>query len=306
MIWNILVKCIEKFTNWGEESEEEGEEGSGNFLEKVVTIIKELPGKLWEWLKDTITKVGEFFGNIIETGKTKAGEFLGKVVDTIKELPGKIWKWLCDTVQKVVKWGGDMVEKAKKAAQDTFDKIVNKIKEIPGKMLEIGKNIVEGIWDGIKNATKWITDKVKEFAKKILDGIKSALGIKSPSKVFREQVGKNLALGIGEGFTEEMKNVSEQMEKTIPTDFDTDLNTAVNLATSDTSLPIEINRKSVEELRLKNESKDKKNEELLTQILNTARGINESLYGKFVSALVDGVSVSVNDREIARLVRRYA
>ena len=195
---------------------------------------------------------------------------------------------------------------AKKAAQDTFDKIVNKIKEIPGKMLEIGKNIVEGIWDGIKNATKWITDKVKEFAKKILDGIKSALGIKSPSKVFREQVGKNLALGIGEGFTEEMKNVSEQMEKTIPTDFDTDLNTAVNLATSDTSLPIEINRKSVEELRLKNESKDKKNEELLTQILNTARGINESLYGKFVSALVDGVSVSVNDREIARLVRRYA
>ena len=119
-------------------------------------------------------------------------------------------------------------------------------------------------------------------------------------------MGKNLALGIGEGFTEEMKNVSEQMEKTIPTDFDTDLNTAVNLATSDTSLPIEINRKSVEELRLKNESKDKKNEELLTQILNTARGINESLYGKFVSALVDGVSVSVNDREIARLVRRYA
>ena len=50
----------------------------------------------------------------------------------------------------------------------------------------------------------------------------------------------------------------------------------------------------------------KKNEELLTQILNTARGINESLYGKFVSALVDGVSVSVNDREVARLVRRYA
>ena len=306
LIWNILVQCIGKFVNWGEESEEEGEEGSENFLEKVSTIIQELPGKLWEWLCEAITKVGEFFGNMIETGKTKAGEFLEKVVDTIKELPGKIWKWLCDTVQKVIEWGGDMVEKAKKAAQDTFDKIVDKIKEIPGEMLEIGKNIVEGIWDGIKNATDWIVGKVKEFAGKVVDGIKSFLGIESPSKVFRDQVGKNLALGLGEGFTQEMKDVSKQMEKAIPTNFDTDLNTAVNLATANSSLPIEINRRSVEELRLKNEVKDKKNEELLNEILNTARGINESLYGKFVSALVDGVSVSVNDREVARLVRRYA
>ena len=194
------------------------------FIGNIGKWFSELPGNIWKWLCETATKIGEFFKNIIETGKTKAGEFLGKVIDTIKELPGKIWKWLCDTVQNVVKWGGDMVEKAKKAAQDTFDKIVNKIKEIPGKMLEIGKNIVEGIWDGIKNATKWITDKVKEFAKKILDGIKSALGIKSPSKVFRDQVGKNMALGLGEGFTDEMKNVSKQMEKAIPTEFDTALN----------------------------------------------------------------------------------
>lgn len=200
------------------------------FIGNIGKWFSELPGNIWKWLCETATKIGEFFGNIIETGKTKAGEFLGKVIDTIKELPGKIWKWLCDTVQNVIKWGGDMVEKAKKAAQDTFDKIVNKIKEIPGKMLEIGKNIVEGIWDGIKNTTKWITDKVKEFAKKILDGIKSALGIKSPSKVFRDQVGKNLALGLGEGFVDTMSEVKKDMEKALPTDFSTDLNMAIENA----------------------------------------------------------------------------
>ena len=49
-LWNILVERINKFINWGSESETEGEKGSQNFLDKVITIIKELPGKVWEWL----------------------------------------------------------------------------------------------------------------------------------------------------------------------------------------------------------------------------------------------------------------
>lgn len=38
-------------------------------------------------------------------------------------------------------------------------------------MLDIGKNIVQGIWNGISNAIGWITSKVKEFAQNILKGI---------------------------------------------------------------------------------------------------------------------------------------
>ena len=95
-------------------------------------------------------------------------------------------------------------------------------------MLEIGKNIVSGIWNGISNSISWITSKVKEFAKGILDGIKSALGIHSPSKVFEQEVGKNMALGIGEGFTNTMNDVQKEMQKVIPTDFDSDFHMSIN------------------------------------------------------------------------------
>ncbi len=203
-------------------------------------------------------------------------------------------------------WGGMSEEEVEASMNEVVKTAYDTICSLPGKIWEIGKSIIEGLWNGIKSATGWLWEKISRWCDDFVRSFKSSFGIKSPSKVFKDQVGKNMALGVGEGFTEEMKTVSEQMEKAIPTNFDTDLNTAVNLATENSSLPIEINRRSVEELRLKNEAKDKKNEELLTEILNTARGINESLYGKFVSALVDGVSVSVNDREIARLVKRYA
>lgn len=120
-----------------------------------------------------------------------------------------------------------------------FSKMLNVGKQLLGKvkdgiisgitgLLNVGKNIVQGLWNGITGAGNWIRDKVKGFAKGILDGMKSALGIHSPSTVFRDQVGKNLALGVGEGFENEMKEVTNDMQNAIPTSFGTDINVGSN------------------------------------------------------------------------------
>ena len=90
-------------------------------------------------------------------------------------------------------------------------------------MLNIGKNMVEGIWNGIKNAKDWVLDKIRGFGKSIVDGIKNIFGIHSPSTVFRDQIGNNLALGIGEGFSNTMKDVSSDMANAIPTDLETNM-----------------------------------------------------------------------------------
>ena len=66
-------------------------------------------------------------------------------------------------------------------------------------MFDIGKNLVQGLWNGINNAKDWVLNKIRGFGESILKGIKSFFGIASPSKLFEEQVGKNLALGVGEG-----------------------------------------------------------------------------------------------------------
>ena len=72
---------------------------------------------------------------------------------------------------------------------------------------------MQGIWNGIVNAKNWILNKVKEFAKNILNGIKNALGIHSPSTVFRDVIGKNMALGIGVGFEKGINAVENDINK---------------------------------------------------------------------------------------------
>ena len=83
------------------------------------------------------------------------------------------------------------------------------------KIAEVGKNLVQGLWNGILDLKDWLYQKVVSFATGILDSICSALGIESPSKVFRDVVGKNMALGIGVGFEKTIPSIAEEMTKTM-------------------------------------------------------------------------------------------
>jgi len=67
------------------------------------------------------------------------------------------------------------------------------------KIWEIGTNMVKGIFTGISNAVGWLYGKLKGWVNSVLDYIKGLFGIKSPSTVMREEVGKYLAFGLGDG-----------------------------------------------------------------------------------------------------------
>ncbi len=75
----------------------------------------------------------------------------------------------------------------------------------------IGKNLLNGIWEGIKNTKDWLLNKIKGFAKTITNGIKSFFGIHSPSRLFRDEIGKNLILGVGVAFEKDDDLIDKQI-----------------------------------------------------------------------------------------------
>ena len=95
-------------------------------------------------------------------------------------------------------------------------------------MGDVGKNLLEGLWEGLKNAKQWLLDKIKGLCGSITSGIKDFFGIESPSKVMRDGVGLNLALGVGEGFTSGMKTVNKNIKEALPTDYSVGVNASVN------------------------------------------------------------------------------
>lgn len=214
-------------------------------LVKNWDTVKEKTIEIWNKIKDSLSTIianiidwfknlpynigkyiGEMLGHIIQFGTdaknwvtTELPKIINNIINWFKELPGKIATWLTNTIQKIGQWIDNMKNKVVQGIPQVINNIINFFKQLPQNMSNIGRNIIEGLWKGIQNAVGWIKDKIAGFAKGILDGMKSALGIHSPSRVFRDEVGKYIALGVGEGFSKNIDSVYKKMKSTV--DFET-------------------------------------------------------------------------------------
>ena len=158
-------------------------------------------------------------------------EALPRLIEKIPVIIDKLVNAITNNLPKIIEAGITLIIKLAEGLIKAIPQLVSKIPQIIksivngfanyfSNMKDIGTNLVKGIWNGISNATQWILDKIKGFGQSILNGIKGFFGIHSPSTLFRDEVGKLLAEGIGEGFSDEMQNVTDEMQQAIPTQFD--------------------------------------------------------------------------------------
>ena len=108
-----------------------------------------------------------------------------KIIGKGKELIGKLW----EGIQNL-----PLVQNVKDFVGDAIDGISEKINDI----FDIGKNLIEGLWNGIKDAKDWVIDKVKGVGQDILDGLSGIFDEHSPSKKTAE-MGEYLMEGLGIG-----------------------------------------------------------------------------------------------------------
>lgn len=183
------------------------------WISNVVAFFSQLPGQIWNWLVNAYNNVVSWGSNMFSKAVEVGSNFISNIITWIQQLPGKFSTWLSDTISKVVSFASNLGNRASQAGQNMFNNIINAVKNLPSQMASIGKNIVEGVWNGITGMGSWISSKVSGFFSGIVDGAKKALGIHSPSRVFKDQVGKYIAEGVGVGIEENSSGVMDQVRK---------------------------------------------------------------------------------------------
>ena len=167
----------------------------------IMTLVSSLAGNLPKLIQSGLKLMkglASGIANSIPIVAAKAPVIIGKLVSTIiTNLP----KILTAGVQIVSKLAVGLV----RGIPALIGKIPSMISQIRNAFTSVnwgsvGMNIVKGIASGLANAGGVIVKAAKSAAKSALDAAKSALGIHSPSRVFRDQVGKMMALGMGIGF----------------------------------------------------------------------------------------------------------
>ena len=216
MFADWLNNVIATVTGWVSSMASNAASAGSQFVSNVVSFITNLPASIAGFLGNVISNVVGWASSMASNALSAGSQFLSNAIKFVSQLPGRIVAFLTKIISSLGSWAGQMASKGAEGARRMFTSVVNGLTSLPGRVLSIGSDIVHGIWNGISGAAGWLMDQISGFASGVVDGIKGFFGIHSPSRVMRDQVGKYIAQGIGEGFESEMGNVTRQMQDAMP------------------------------------------------------------------------------------------
>lgn len=205
-------------------------------LETGVQILFALMEGIAEALPDLVPQIVNVIIKIMEIFNNNFDKFLmlgikiilgliegliKSIPDILKNLPTIIMAIInFFTLSKFLSIGKSIITGLIKGLGQAIPDLLKSIPKIIGQIINtfksggwsgIGKNIIKGIINGFSSMGSFIKQAIKNVCSSMLNGIKSFFGIHSPSTLMREQVGKNLILGVGVAFEKDDDLINKQI-----------------------------------------------------------------------------------------------
>lgn len=155
-----------------------------------------------QWAVDNSPQIREFASIAIEMFVD-----LARAVGAVGGAIGKAVAFFQNLDDGLRQFGETVRGGTKQLAAD----VVAAFRALPGQMLQIGKQIITGLWDGLKSQFAAVKDGVANFASGLVGSVKDTLGIQSPSTVMRE-IGVNIMQGLADGMTSMQDGLGSIME----------------------------------------------------------------------------------------------
>ena len=198
----------------------------GSWFSEKFTQAKDLAQKAWSGAKEHFTNVkngitnafskvdgfmSEKFGGAWTAVKNAFAPFVGyfqQIWNTVKGIFSAVKSVLSGNFSDA--WAS--IKGIFSGWSGFFSGLWTSMKNAFSNVGQLGKDIVRGLWNGINDMVSWISGKIKSFGENVLSGIKNFFGIKSPSTVMRDQVGRDLVRGVGVGIEENADEAIEPMD----------------------------------------------------------------------------------------------
>ena len=191
-----------------------------NAVNALVQWFAQLPGNIAGFLSAVIANVAGWVASMASNAVNAGAQFVSGIAGFLSALPGNIASWLSGAISTVVGWVTQFASNATRAASQFGSKLRSGLEAIPGTLGNIGSNIVQGLVNGVTGAAGRLVDAVKGAVGNAIQGAKNLLGIKSPSRVFREigqYVMQGAALGVDDGSDLLLKSTDNAMRGMIST-----------------------------------------------------------------------------------------
>lgn len=132
MIWqtiqNMFVQILSLIINtviqWASQLWNNALNAGRNFLNGIIQYVSQLPGRIWSFLLNVVSKIVSAGAQWVSNAKSKAQGVVTGVIDWIKQLPGKVYQEFMNIGKRILEAGSDLVNKAKQVGQDIVNGIL--------------------------------------------------------------------------------------------------------------------------------------------------------------------------------------
>ena len=287
-IWNWLTSTVASVASWAAQMGANALSAGSRFLSNVGTFISQLPANVGSWLSGAVSAAASFVGRMASNAVNAGSRFLSSIGSYISQVPGRIGAGLSGAISAVGSFASSMASGALRAGQQFLSNLVNTLASIPGRMVSIGSQIVHGIISGITGSIGKVGSAILGGAKDAISGVKNFLGIHSPSRLFRDQIGRNIGLGLAQGISNSQAAVMSSMNG-MASDIASTRFTTPDVATGYGLSPT---RASV------STGGEPLSGELLGELLSELRALHADM-----PLIMEKLGIEVDGRELGRVIR---
>ncbi|MDN6291471.1 MAG: phage tail tape measure protein [Tetragenococcus halophilus] len=203
-------------------------------LELVVQLINGLAEKAPEFLAsgilmltDLINRIKEELPEFLQRGKELVTKLKDGLIERIPDLVQGGVDLMIGLLDKIIEYGPDLLMAGADLIWELIKGIGSIVWEVTGAMAEIGdaiieeamnvdlfsigKDIVSGLWEGIKSMGDWVGKKAGGFFEGITTTAQAIFNTHSPSRVFRDEIGKMLPQGLVVGVESEEQKTQKKV-----------------------------------------------------------------------------------------------
>lgn len=287
-IWNWLTSTVASVASWAAQMGANALSAGSQFLSNVGTFISQLPSNVGSWLSGAVSAAASFVGRMASNAVNAGSRFLSSIGSYISQVPGRIGAGLSGAISAVGSFASSMASGALRAGQQFLSNLVNTLASIPGRMVSIGSQIVQGIISGITGSIGKVGSAILGGVKDAISNVKNFLGIHSPSRLFRDQIGRNIGLGLAQGISNSqaavMSSMNDMASGVASTRFTTpDVAAGYGVKSVGTAVPT---------------SSETSSGELLGELLSELRALHADM-----PLIMEKLGIEVDGRELGRVIR---
>lgn len=207
-----LTNTISNIQTWGNNVKQEAIKTGTYFINNIVNWFQTLPNRIYTWLQNALNNISNWAINVKNKAIQAGTNMVNNFINYVRSLPSKLWNLLLQAINRVTTFASNMLQKGRQAGRDFLNSVVNGVKSLPSKLKQVGVNAINGLINGLKSGATRLWNAAQDLANKALQGMKDALKINSPSKKFRDIIGKSIPEGVAVGIKVNAKSAYDTVK----------------------------------------------------------------------------------------------